>query len=53
MSSDVNMIRELPLGEYKWGFITEIEEERIPKGLNEEVIRTISAKKREPDFKGS
>src|SRR5947208_3669806 len=50
MSSDVNMIRELPLGEYKWGFVTEIEEERIPKGLNEEVIRTISAKKREPDF---
>jgi Fe-S cluster assembly protein SufB len=50
MSSDVKMIQELPLGEYKWGFITAVEEERIPKGLNEEVIRVISAKKQEPDF---
>ena len=50
MSSDVKMIQELPLGEYKWGFITDVEEERIPKGLNEDVIRVISAKKTEPDF---
>ena len=50
MSSDVKMIQELPLGEYKWGFVTAVEEERIPKGLNEDVIRLISAKKHEPDF---
>jgi Fe-S cluster assembly protein SufB len=50
MSSDAKMIQELPLGEYKWGFITTIEEERIPKGLNEDVIRLISDKKHEPDF---
>jgi Fe-S cluster assembly protein SufB len=50
MSSDAKMIQDLPLGEYKWGFVTSIEEERIPKGLNEEVIRLISAKKEEPDF---
>ena len=50
MSSDAKMIQELPLGEYKWGFVTDIEEERIPKGLNEDVIRLISAKKHEPDF---
>ena len=50
MSSDAKMIQELPLGEYKWGFVTTIEEERIPKGLNEDVIRLISAKKHEPDF---
>jgi Fe-S cluster assembly protein SufB len=50
MSSNVNMINELPLGDYKWGFVTQVEEERIPKGLNEDVIRLISAKKNEPEF---
>jgi Fe-S cluster assembly protein SufB len=50
MSSDVKMIQDLPLGEYKWGFVTTVEEERIPKGLNEDVIRLISSKKHEPDF---
>src|SRR3989440_2905694 len=50
MSSNVNMINELPLGDYKWGFVTDVEEERIPKGLNEDVIRVISAKKQEPEF---
>jgi Fe-S cluster assembly protein SufB len=49
MSSDVNTMN-LPLGDYKWGFVTDVEEERIPKGLNEDVIRTISAKKHEPQF---
>lgn len=37
-------------GEYKYGFYTDIEMERIPKGLNEEVIRTISGKKDEPEW---
>ena len=36
--------------EYKWGFVTEIESDTVPKGLSEEVIRTISAKKGEPEF---
>jgi Fe-S cluster assembly protein SufB len=36
--------------EYKWGFVTEIESDTVPKGLSEEVIRTISAKKGEPQF---
>ena len=35
---------------YKYGFVTEIEEERAPKGLNEDVIRFISAKKEEPEW---
>lgn len=35
---------------YKYGFVTEIESETIPRGLNEEVVRLISAKKNEPDF---
>jgi Fe-S cluster assembly protein SufB len=36
--------------EYRWGFVTEIDSETIPKGLNDDVIRTISAKKGEPDW---
>ena len=50
MSTNVNTIREMTDREYKWGFVTDVEEERIPKGLNEEIIRTISAKKNEPEF---
>ncbi len=36
--------------EYEAGFVTEIESETIPKGLSEDVIRFLSAKKREPEF---
>jgi Fe-S cluster assembly protein SufB len=36
--------------EYQAGFVTEIEADTLPKGLNEEVIKTISAKKNEPAF---
>jgi Fe-S cluster assembly protein SufB len=36
--------------EYKYGFSTEIETDRLPKGLNEEIIREISRRKEEPDF---
>ncbi len=36
--------------EYKYGFVTDIESESIPRGLNEDVIRLISAKKNEPAF---
>lgn len=37
-------------GEYKYGFVTDIETEKAPKGLSEEVIRFISAKKKEPEW---
>ncbi len=50
MSTNVNTIQDLADREYKWGFVTEVEEERIPKGLNEDIIRLISAKKNEPEF---
>src|SRR5215471_9759032 len=36
--------------EYPYGFVTEIEEDSVPAGLSEEIIRTISAKKNEPDW---
>lgn len=50
MSTNVNTIRDLAERDYKWGFVTDIEHEQVPKGLNEEIIRTISAKKEEPAF---
>jgi Fe-S cluster assembly protein SufB len=50
MSTNTETIEKLAQQDYKWGFVTDIEEERIPKGLNEDVIRVISAKKNEPEF---
>jgi Fe-S cluster assembly protein SufB len=50
MSSNTDAIRDLAQQEYKWGFVTNVSEDRIPKGLSEDVIRVISAKKREPAF---
>ena len=50
MSTDNQVIRDLAEREYKWGFVTEIEEERVRPGLDEEVIRVISQKKHEPEF---
>ena len=36
--------------DYKWGFTIDIESDVAPKGLNEEIVRFISAKKGEPDW---
>ncbi len=46
----VHTIEELANQEYKWGFVSQVEEDRIPKGLNEETIRLISERKNEPEF---
>jgi Fe-S cluster assembly protein SufB len=50
MTTKVDTIRNLAEREYKWGFVTEVDEDRVPKGLNEQIIRLISTKKNEPDF---
>jgi Fe-S cluster assembly protein SufB len=50
MSSTVNQINDLTQQEYKWGFVTSIDEDRLPPGLNEEIVRAISLKKGEPEF---
>jgi len=50
MSSDATTIRDLAEQEYKWGFVTAIDEDRVPKGLDEDTIRLISARKNEPEF---
>ena len=50
MPSATETIQELVDQEYKYGFVTDIEADAIPRGLNEEVVRTISARKNEPPF---
>lgn len=44
------VLNDVTSGEYKYGFVTDIETEVIPVGLNEDIIRLISAKKNEPDW---
>ncbi len=44
------ILKEVTGGEYKYGFYTDIEMEEFPKGLNEDTVRMISAKKNEPGF---
>lgn len=48
--SNNNYVKKVASSEYKYGFTTDIETEIIPKGLNEDVIRMISAKKEEPEW---
>ena len=50
MSGESQAIEKLTSQEYKYGFVTDIEQETIPPGLDEDVIRLISAKKQEPDW---
>jgi Fe-S cluster assembly protein SufB len=50
MTTATRTIEELANREYKYGFITDIEADTVPKGLSEDVIRLISAKKNEPKF---
>jgi Fe-S cluster assembly protein SufB len=46
----IEQVRSLEVDKYKYGFTTKIESEVAPKGLNEETVRFISAKKREPEW---
>jgi Fe-S cluster assembly protein SufB len=46
----VARVREIDVDKYKYGFTTEIESVKAPKGLSEDVVRFISAKKGEPDW---
>jgi len=47
---DSNIITEVTSSEYKYGFYSDIDTEKIPKGLNEDVVRLISFKKNEPEW---
>src|SRR5260370_2546645 len=50
MPTATSAIAELANREYKHGFVTEIETDTVPRGLNEDIVRMISAKKNEPRF---
>ena len=50
MSTTTQTIQDLATKEYKYGFVSDVEADEIPRGLSEEVIRTISKKKQEPDW---
>jgi Fe-S cluster assembly protein SufB len=45
-----NILEEVTQGEYKYGFTSDIDTEYIPMGLNEDIVRLISAKKEEPEW---
>ena len=47
---DENLVSDVVTEPYKYGFVTDIETEKIEKGLNEDVIRLISSKKEEPEY---
>ena len=50
MATDNKDMDELLRGEYRHGFVTDIESDTVPPGLDEDVIRLISRKKHEPSF---
>jgi Fe-S cluster assembly protein SufB len=50
MSTETNIIEVLAKREYQYGFVTAIEADSVPRGLNEDIIRLISAKKNEPEW---
>jgi len=50
VATETEKIEQLANQEYKYGFVTEIESESAPRGLNEDIIRFISEKKNEPEW---
>jgi len=46
----VDTVRRIDVDQYKYGFVTDIETEKAPKGLSEDTVRFISAKKNEPEW---
>lgn len=50
MSKDMDLLEELTTSDYKYGFYTDIEADEAPPGLSEDIVRFISAKKKEPEW---
>src|SRR5580698_5472756 len=46
----VDRVRSIDVSEYKYGFVSDIESDKAPKGLSEDIVRFISAKKGEPEW---
>jgi Fe-S cluster assembly protein SufB len=50
MQTETTTIEEFARQDYKFGFITDVEQDLVPPGLSEDVVRLISAKKEEPEW---
>src|SRR5919108_585371 len=50
MTTSTQVIQDLANREYKYGFYTDVEQDAAPRGLNEDIVRLISAKKNEPQW---
>jgi Fe-S cluster assembly protein SufB len=50
VSEDLKLLDEVTNTEYKWGFVSNIESDNAPAGLNEDIVRFISHKKNEPEW---
>ncbi len=50
MTDSTQTLERLATSDYKYGFVTDIEQDTVPPGLNEDVVRLISAKKGEPEW---
>jgi Fe-S cluster assembly protein SufB len=50
VTETVDQVRRIDVDQYKYGFVTDIESEKAPKGLSEDTVRFISAKKNEPEW---
>src|SRR3974390_1820303 len=46
----IDQVRSIDVDQYKYGFVTDIESEKAPKGLSDDIIRFISGKKEEPEW---
>ena len=49
-SQDTSVLKEVTESDYKYGFVSDIDTDKIPVGLSEEVVRLISQKKGEPEW---
>jgi Fe-S cluster assembly protein SufB len=50
VTETVEQVRRIDVDQYKYGFVTDVESEKAPKGLSEDTVRFISAKKNEPEW---
>ena len=50
MQETVETVRRIDVDQYKYGFVTDVESEKAPKGLSEDIVRFISEKKNEPEW---
>ena len=50
MKEELDVLEQTVASDYKYGFVTNIDTDIVPKGLNEDVIRLISKKKNEPEW---